>query len=183
MNAVDYGDPIRQEHGYLDQAKKLSELGFQPFRLDLREYFHRPTEIKDVAQKLGAIWINGGNVFVLKRAFEQSGFAQAIKPLVEQNQLVYAGYSAAAYLAGPSLHGAEIVDDPNTIPDGYQPEFAWDGLGFTDFYVAVHFDSDHSESPKINEEIQYFQVQNLPYKTLRDGQVILVNDTQTTVLD
>ena len=51
----------------------------------------------------------GGNSFLLLRAMKQSGFDKLIVPLVENDILVYAGFSAGAVLATPTLHGIELV--------------------------------------------------------------------------
>jgi dipeptidase E len=49
------------------------------------------------------------------------------KRLGEENFL-YAGYSAGACVAGPTLDGLHIVDDPDVVPEGYQSEVEWTGL-------------------------------------------------------
>ncbi|MEK9181876.1 MAG: hypothetical protein AAB786_02535 [Patescibacteria group bacterium] len=37
-----------------------------------------------------------------------------------------------------------------------------------------HFDSDHPESEAINKEIEFCQQNNIPYKAIRDGEVIII---------
>ncbi len=61
------------------QAKNMADLGFQPTELDLRNYFGKTGELEKELSKYGAVWLKGGNAFVLKRAFEQSGFDTVIK--------------------------------------------------------------------------------------------------------
>jgi dipeptidase E len=174
MNAVDFGDKERQNNSLLTQIEKLKELGFDAEGLDLRNYFGKKDELEEYLKGIGMVWIHGGNALILKRAFEQSGFDILIKEFVINNQIVYAGFSAAVCLAAPTLHGTELVDDPNIVPEGYNSNFNWDGLGFIPYNVAVHYRSDHPESELIEKEVEYFKEKNMPYKTLQDGEVIVV---------
>lgn len=182
MNAVDYGDPERQLLSYSQQAEELTRMGLEPFLLDLREYFDNPGGMFEVISGIDAFWINGGNVFILKRAFEQSGLWPLLKEMVIQEKLVYAGYSAASCLAAPTLRGAEILDDPNIVPRGYQDEFSWEGLGLIQYNLAVHYKSNHPESDMVEEEIDYYKEHDIPYKTLRDGEVLLVEKNLEKIL-
>jgi len=175
MNAVDFGDKERQNNSLLAQIEKLKELGFEAEGLDLRNYFGKKDELKEYLKGIGMVWIHGGNAFILKRAFEQSGFDVLIKEFVINNQIIYAGFSAAICVIVPTLHGAELVDDPNIVPEGYNPNFNWDGLGFISYNVAVHYQSNHPESELIEKEVEYYKEKSMPYKTLQDGEVIIVS--------
>ena len=175
MNAVDFGDKERQNNSLLAQIEKLKELGFEAQGLDLRNYFGKKDELREYLKSIGMVWIHGGNSFILKRAFEQSGFDVLIKEFVMSNQIIYAGFSAAVCVIAPTLHGAELVDDPNIVPEGYNPNFNWDGLGFIPYYVAVHYQSNHPESGLIEKEVEYFKEKSMPYKTLQDGEAIVVS--------
>jgi dipeptidase E len=175
MNAVDFGDAERVKVSYESQCDSLKKIGLQPSQLDLRKYFGKEDELRSELKKFGAVWIHGGNVFVLQRAFEQSGFGEIIKDMVAQDQIVYAGFSAAVCLAAPTLQGAELVDDPDIIPEGYKPDFDWDGLGLIDYNVAVHYQSDHPESDDVEKEVIYYKDNMILYKTLRDGEVIIID--------
>jgi dipeptidase E len=68
--------------------------------LDLREYFD------------DAVWINGGNAFLLRREMQHL----AIRELLQADKIVYAGFSAAVCCAAAALRGAEMVDDPGKKP-------------------------------------------------------------------
>jgi len=125
------------------------------------------------------VWVYGGNTFVLKRACEQSGFGEIIKEMILKDEIVYAGFSAGVVILSNSMKGLEIVDDPNIVPEGYKSDFSWEGLGILDYHVAVHYKSDHSESADIDKEIEYCEKNNIPYKTLSDGEVIVVNGEET----
>jgi dipeptidase E len=182
MNAVDYGDKDRKHRNMLNQIQQLNELGFEADELDLRDYFGKEDELRKYLSGIGLVWIHGGNAFILQRAYKQSGFGKLIKEFVLDNKIVYAGFSAAICVIVPTLHGAEMVDDPNVVPEKYEKEFDWNGLSLIDYNVAVHYKSDHPESADIDKEIMYYQENNMPYKTLKDGEVIVVDGIKEKLL-
>ena len=178
MNAVDYGDPERRQVSAQSQIDKLIELGFEARELDLRDYFNKPSQLNEYLKNIDLVWIYGGNAFILQRAFKQSGFGELIKAAVKSEKIIYAGFSAAVCLAAPTLLGIDIVDDPNIVPEKYEKEFSWDGLGLINYNIAVHYRTDHPESADTEKEVAYYQENNIPYKTLRDGEVIILDQAK-----
>lgn len=180
MNAVDWSDDKERVIKSLnDQMDVLRSLGFSPEQIDLRNYFNKKEELKEQLANFGMVWIYGGNTFVLKRAYEQSGFGEIIKNMILKDEIIYAGFSAGVVILSKSLKGLEIIDDPQIAPEGYKENFSWDGLGLLDYHVAVHYKSDHSESAGIDKEIEYCEKNNIPYETLSDGEVIVINGGET----
>lgn len=180
MNAVDWSDDKERVTKSLnDQIDVLKSLGFEPEQIDLRNYFDKKEELKKHLTNFGMVWVYGGNTFVLKRAYEQSGFGETIKNMILKDEIVYAGFSAGVVILSKSLKGLEIVDDPQIVPEGYKSDFSWDGLGLLDYHVAVHHKSDHAESPAIEEEIKYCEKNNIPCEKIKDGEVIVVNGANT----
>ena len=174
LNALD-NFPDQRTEWLTSQTNALSALGFVVDELDLRHYFREPTKLEKALTSTDAVWINGGNAFLLRRAMKQSGFDVAIRRLLDEDRIVYAGFSAAVCCAAPTLRGAEMVDDAHDVPPGYDAEIVWNGLGLLDVNVAVHFESAHSESEAINKEIDFYRRNDVSFKTLRDGQVIIVD--------
>jgi dipeptidase E len=172
LNALDHKEEARARF-LASQTQALTELGFTVEELDLRHYFDRKEELQKVLSTKDVVWINGGNTFILRRAMRQSGFDAVITDLVKKEAIVYGGFSAAVCILAPTLHGLEITDDPNVVPEGYDKEIIWDGLGIIDYSVAVHYQSDHPESHLTDKEIAFYEVNNMPYKKLRDGEVIV----------
>jgi dipeptidase E len=180
MNAVDWSDDKERIAKSLnDQMDVLKFLGFTPEQIDLKNYFGKPEELKKYLSSFGLVWVYGGNTFVLKRAYEQSGFYKIIKDMLLKDEIVYAGFSAGVVILSKSLKGLEIVDDPNIVPEGYKKDFSWDGLGILDYHIAVHYKSDHSESVSMDKEIEFYKENNIPYQTLKDGEVIVINGKET----
>lgn len=158
------------------EINDIKAIGCVPEELDLRDYFGKADKLKEKLKEFGLVWIKGGNAFVLKRAMEQSGFDVAIKELLADDTLVYAGYSAAAVIAAPTLKGIELVDDATAVPEGYRSEFSWDGLNLVPYSIAPHYKSDHPESAAVDTVVEYFEEHHMPYKTLRDGETILIQE-------
>lgn len=157
------------------EMQAMKGLGFRPEELDLRYYFDKREQLVEKLKEYGLLWIRGGNVFVLQRAMRQSGFDKCIRSLVESENLVYAGFSAGSCAATPHLRGIELVDDANVIPEGYDPEIVWEGLNFVPYSIAPHYRSNHYESAAIEKTVEYFKKHAISYKTLHDGQAIIVD--------
>ena len=172
-NARDFtgADPERKAKRTEKDMASLRSLGLQVELLDLRDYFGKRDVLKQKLEELGAIFISGGNVFVLRQAMKLSGLDEILKELRDQDFL-YAGYSAAGCVLASSLEGMDIVD-PLDTPYDEQKEIIWEGLGFTDFRFMPHWNSDHLESEDINKEIEYCNQHNISYKPIRDGEVMI----------
>lgn len=173
-NACDHKDKATRDERTAVEIADLQQLGFQPEKIDLRNYFDKTSELEAILSQFGLIWVRGGNAFVLRKAMALSGFDTMIHSLLDSG-MVYAGYSAGGCVVGPTLHGIELCDDPSIIPAGYPAEPIWDGIGLIDYTVVPHYKSDHPESAMIDDVVAYYEEHNLPYKTLHDGEVILVN--------
>lgn len=101
-----------------------------------------------------------------------SGLDELLKKLRGRNNFLYAGYSAAGCVLAPNLKVYEIVDKIDT-PYSELKEVIWDGLGILNFAFMPHWDSEHPESADVEKEIAYCKQNNIPYKALRDGEVII----------
>jgi len=168
-------DKERAAKSLEEQIEILNSLGFSAEELDLRKYFGKSEALKEHLAGFGLVWVLGGNSFVLKRAYEQSGFDLVIKKMLAEDEIVYAGYSAGVVILSPTMKGLEIVDDPNIVPKGYSSEFSWQGLNLVKYSIAVHYRSDHPESEAVEKEVEYYEQNKIPYKTLSDGEAIVVN--------
>lgn len=164
------------------EVESLAALGLQPEELDLRDYFGKSAELADKLNHYGYIWVRGGNVFLLRKAYKQSGFDDLIVELLKNDKVAYGGFSAGVCVLAPSLRGIELVDPKDEIAERYDKEVIWGGLGILNYAVAPHYRSDHPESEDIEKCIEYFKANNIPYKTLRDGEAILINGDQETLL-
>jgi dipeptidase E len=182
LNARDYKEPENRNQYLKWEIETLNSVGFNAEELDLRNYFGKEKELENLLNKKQLVWIDGGNTFLLRRAMKQSSFDNIIKKLLKDDKIVYAGFSAACVVLQKDMHGLDLVDDPNIISDGYEKKTIWEGLGLIDFYLAVHYKSDHIESAMVDKEVELCEKNNIPYKTLRDGEVLIINGTHSEIL-
>ena len=119
-------DYARNVHDPLDDFRRA---GLEATDLDLRRYFGEPVGLRQALAAFDLVWAVGGNAFLLMRAMRQSGFDKAITRLAGEERLVYGGWSAGAVVAGPSLRGIELMDDPHVVAEGYDPEPPWGAWG------------------------------------------------------
>lgn len=174
VNAWDYSDDTsRRAEGMKKEFDGLKALGFEPQELDLRQYFGNYEKLAKKMNEFALIWVVGGNTFILRRAFFESGMGKWLIDHKNYKEFVYAGYSAGICVLSPSLKGLETVDDPNVEAKGYKPGIIWEGLGLIDFAFAPHFESNHPESALVNDEVKYYKENNIPFKALHDGEVII----------
>ena len=104
-----------------------------------------------------------------------SGFDEIITRLLKEDVIVYAGFSAGCAVLHKDLHGIEITDDPNILVEGYNEKIEWIGLGVIDFNIVTHYESDHNESGEAKKEMDFYIHNKVPFKILRDGEVLIVN--------
>lgn len=176
LNALDHKEASREKFG-ISQRRELESLGFTVEELDLRQYFGEEDRLDGALRAFDTLWVTGGNTFVLRRAMRRSGFDIVGSPLIKDGTVLYGGFSAGCAVLHPDLRGIEFSDDPAIVPAEYEPEVIWDGLGLISFRVAVHYQSDHPETDSTDREIAFYQSLNLQYETLRDGEILLVEDS------
>ncbi len=175
-NALDFSDDQeRLREGREREFNDLRNLGLFPEELDLRDYFYAQSELRRVVEEVDALWVVGGNTFVLRRAMQQSGFEAILLEKVQDERFVYAGYSAGICVLTPTLKGIHLVDDPDVIPDGYLEQIIWDGLGLVPFCFAPHYRSDHPESGLVEKSVEFFIDNKIPFIALHDGEVYIEN--------
>jgi dipeptidase E len=174
-NARDYSTDLeRKKQSLKNDLDDIRSLGFLPEHVDLRNYFNDNDALLEKLREFDAVWVLGGNSFILRKAMKLSGFDAVINELIRKNKLVYAGYSAALCVISLTMDGVELVDDIDATAEGYSTETIWDGYGLIDFYPIVHYKSDHPESKLVDKELEYVKSKNRKYKTLRDGDTIVI---------
>ena len=181
-NAQDFLSADVRADKLAEELGRLRGIGLEPTEVDLRSYFDKHESLKEVLAGFDLIWVRGGNCFVLRRAFKQSGADSVISELVANDKVVYGGYSAGIDMLVPSLHGAELVDDPDIVPEGYNPGVIWEGLGLLPYAIAPHYKSDHPESAAIDKSVEYLIDHHIPFIALRDGEAIVINGTEHSVV-
>ena len=156
-----------------DPLAEFTSLGLEPRELDLRAHFGDPASLRQRLAGYDLVWVMGGNSFVLRRAMKQSGFDNVIRDMVETDAIAYGGYAAGAVVAGPTLRGLELMDDPFELPEGYDEPLIWSGLGLTPFAIVPHYQSRHPEAASAEKVVSYMRARRTRYRAISDGEVIV----------
>lgn len=170
-NALDFVEESAAAESHARCVAQIADLGIRHETLDLRAYFGRGPDLRRKLRELGGLWVRGGNTFVLRQAMRRSGFDDAIRA-VDDPDFLWAGYSAGICVLAPSLDGLQHVDDPTQMPYG-PGDVVHDGLGLLDYLILPHYRSDHFESEAVEGEVEYCLAQGIPFRTLRDGEVLV----------
>lgn len=181
-NALDGADRSTRADGVASEMESLRHLGFDAFEVDLRQYFSRSQQLSQLITSFNLLWVRGGNAFVLRRAFKQSGLDTLLKRLLAEDAVAYGGNSAGTCVLAPALNGLELVDDPTFVPDGYEAAVLWEGLGVLPYLVTPHYRSDPQEPGVIDQVVQYCIDHHLLFKALRDGEALVVHGDQEQAL-
>ncbi|MBF9069494.1 Type 1 glutamine amidotransferase-like domain-containing protein [Streptacidiphilus fuscans] len=176
-DAMDAAREDVRRAGVAREVDALAALGFRPQELDLREFFDRPhAEVERALAPFRAVWVRGGNAFVLRHAMARSGADGVLSARLREDSLVYAGYSAGPCVLAPSLRGLELCDGPQQVTEVWGAEPLWDGLGVLAHAFVPHVDSPgHPETELCAEVAAHYRSTGVPHRTLRDGQVLLVD--------
>ena len=172
-NSLDYIEPEARSKSNKTNMQDLIDLGINVEMLDLKDYFGKQDNLKKEIKNFGGVWIRGGNTFVLRQAMRLSGFDELISRM-DSDDFIYGGYSAGICVLAPSLKAIQQVDDPTIMPYEESDKIIWEGLGLLDYIILPHYKSDHHESAMIDKVVEYCKQNNIPFKTLRDGEVIIL---------
>ncbi|MGY1694527.1 Type 1 glutamine amidotransferase-like domain-containing protein [Geodermatophilus sp. SYSU D00814] len=130
-NAYDvYDDRETLEEG----RESLRRDGYVFDLVDLRRWRDDHQGLRELLGRFDALLLTGGNPFHLRSLMRLTGTDALITERVRDG-MVYAGASAAAVVAGPTLRHFDELDDPAEAE-----ELIWDGLGLTSVVVAPHVD-------------------------------------------
>lgn len=164
-NAQDYYAKRAWDFKVGDLASYMQNLGLKVEIVDLRDYASAET----VKQKLSAcdlIWAMGGNTYILRYEMQRSGFDQVISELLDSG-IVYGGDSAGALVAGLSIAGVELADQPE-----FAEQIIKEGLGLIPFVVLPHVDN-----PEFASILPEFRAAH------QDKSIIELKDSQAVIFD
>jgi dipeptidase E len=173
-NALDFSTDLeRRKKSEQSDMDDLIVFGVSVERIDLRDYFDRQIDLENKLNDFGIIWVRGGNLFVLRQAMKKSGFDKIMQYL-SKKEVLYGGYSAGVCVLSPTLKGIDLMDDLTAKPYGDSEPIIWDGLGIIDYSIVPHYKSDHPESEKANEVVEYMINNKMLFKVIKDGEVIII---------
>lgn len=182
-NACDFLTSAERAESLSQEVQRLESIGLQPSEVDLRNYFGGADGLEEALLAFDLLWVRGGNAFVLRRALRQSRADDIIKAIVQNDSVVYGGYSAGPCVLAPSLRGLELVDHPTVVPDGYESPVIWEGLGLLPFAFAPHYKSpDHPESAAVDNVVDYYVAKHIPFIALVDGEALVIQGDKKVVV-
>lgn len=171
-NAKDvYEDRKLIENKIKQDIEDLEKIGFEVTVVSLKDYFNDNEGLINKLKEFNAFYVMGGNVFALRQAMYLSGFDKYLKTIENEPNYLYAGYSAGICVLAKDMHGLDMCDNPTINPYGI--DTMWEGLGYFDYIFLPHYKSEHKETDLIDKAVEYCNKNNIKYKTLRDGDVII----------
>lgn len=182
-NACDAWNRTVRWSSLRSEWKPLRDRGFDPIELDLRHYLGRPDALEATLRTFPALWVRGGNTFVLRRQLARCGGDEVLRSLLSRDELVYAGYSAGACLLGPTLRGLEFSDPPAEVLSATGCTVLWDGLGVIDRAVIPHWRSPFLDPDDEGvRAARALTAAGVPYLPLTDEQILVVDGDRESVL-
>lgn len=172
-----YPESERKTSGIKADVDELTELGFDVTIISLKDYFNNKEKLIDDLKEFNAFYVIGGNTFALRQAMFLSGFDKYLESIKNNPNYLYAGYSAGICVLAEDLHGLDVCDDPNINPYGI--DTIWKGLGYFDYIFLPHYKSNHKETKLIDDSVEYCKKNDIKYKALRDGEVIILENLET----
>ena len=183
-NARDYYPDERRANDLREKMTMLSELGFKTEELDLRDYFGKPSELRDFIDlyKPDLIYASGGNVFLLETAYHLSGFDEILREDLANDKYVYGGFSAGimAICKTIKVYGHDHLV-PECVPGVYGVDAVLDGVGLVDYQLIPHADvPEHLETTK--EYIKRIEGAGFKALPLNQESVIVINGSSQRML-
>ncbi|EYT61981.1 peptidase S51 dipeptidase E [Dietzia sp. UCD-THP] len=121
---------------------------------------------------LDAVYVAGGNTFVLLAALRRHG-ADAVLTGRVRAGLPYIGSSAGSVVTGPGIDPVSLMDDPSAAPDLADRS----GLGLVDTVVIPHADGALPPyPPELIARLVETYGSTYPLTLVNDDQALLVED-------
>lgn len=186
----------KQEICNILEKNSVTELVFIPFAQ--KDYDGYTAKIKEVIEPWGfavtglhsysnlidrinsakAIFVGGGNTFVLLKTLYEKNLIQVIRDRVHEGSLVYIGSSAGTNVATKSIHTT------NDMPIVYPPTF--EAIGIVPFNINPHYIDVISETHKGETRDQriyeYLETAHCnPVLGLKEGSMLHVDGYKLTI--
>lgn len=173
VNAVDDRPSSDRDLAVEVESHEMTRLGLRPLHLDVRD-----PDALDRLDDLDALWVRGGNTFVLRAALAVAAADTAIVERVRAGTLVWAGYSAGAAILSPDLRYVAEVDDPSAAG----PSVVHTGLGLLDRPVVPHVDGSYDEALRCASLSDRLTREGVAHHRIGDRDAVTVVDGVVTRL-
>lgn len=160
----------------------VERAGIEALGYETTEIRARDTDaavLGETLDALDAVYVAGGETFVLLEALRSNGTAEVLTNRVRAG-LPYIGCSAGSIIAGPTITPAELMDD-RELATTLRTD---DGLHLIDRVVIPHADGQLPPYPtELIDRIVETYGDHYPLLTLRDDQALLVTHAGSEVID
>lgn len=153
-----------------DEYTEIASKAFSKINTKIKG-IHKSNNPVIAVQNAKAIFIGGGNTFVLVNSLYQNNLLSVIKKAVE-NGALYFGTSAGSNVAGISMKTT------NDMPIVYPPNFETLGLipfNLNPHYLDPDFSSKHKGETRETRIKEFHTYNNIPVLGLREGSWLKVN--------
>ncbi len=171
FNALDAKGKEKIANNVKEDISLLQQIGFEVNVVDLKDYFDKYDDLKQMCKKYNTLCVMGGNVFVLREAMKHSGFDIFLKEISNYDNYLYIGYSAGSCVLSKRLDIFKNVDDP--IDFYNKDEIIYDGINLIDYVFIPHYKSNYHKAYLIDEVVELCKKENIKYKTFSDGNVTI----------
>lgn len=131
FHAKDYKPEAERQEKLKEAIAHFENFGIT---VDVIDLFAQPTLEQLLAYNV--LWMNGGNTLYLRWAIAESKSEELLRNVFNQG-VIYAGDSAGAVIAGPTIDKYEIADDPTVAP--YKTST---GLNYFNMGLIPHWGSE-----------------------------------------
>ena len=172
-NALDgVPEPARRD----SLARDFGEL--EALGLDVTLVDMRATNAVHQLAGYDLVWVRGGNSFVLRKAFADTGADSTLTGLLRGDALVYGGYSAGPCILAPEIGFLREIDDITAVKKPVTT-----GLGLLDRPFVPHVASPgHPETGACTELSAELSRRGQDHWALSDGDVLVVEGDRTALL-
>lgn len=172
FNALDAKKKEKIDSNIEEDTKLLVEIGFDVKIINLQDYFGKFEKLEKEFFKYNSYCVMGGNVFVLRKAMEYSGFDVFLHKISSNPNYLYIGYSAGSAILSKNLKVLNIVDEPINFYNSNDKTF-YNGIGLIDYIFVPHYKSDYHKVKLIEEIIKKCKKENISFRAVKDGKVII----------
>ena len=172
-NAMDGAPEQMRRDGLARDVGELEALGLDVTLVDVRT-----TNAVHQLAGYDLVWVRGGNVFALRKAFADTGADTILTGLLRGDALVYGGYSAGPCILAPEIGFLQEVDDITAVKKPVTT-----GLGLLDRPFVPHVASPgHPETDACSEVSAELNRRGQDHWALSDGDVLVVEGDRTALL-